>query len=392
MSLFLKLKKAFLEKRFTKTITKKIHPYIKGFLLFFSFKGKNITIHVTKNKKIDSEDIPLAERIFNAYKKIKLDQKDQSDLYKPSSLWQSLIDKDFNFLLESYQSNDIEKFLFFLQNFGNWDKYLGIETQDIIKKYNNNIFLKQFLRKEIFEGQLKLWKFFHKNSNINELDMPMHGNQIGAKINNNFMVIGSFLNHVYAKNLFNLIDQKESKILEIGGGYGRFAYYILKDLKKFSYVDFDIPETLSLASYYLSKCFPNKKNMFYGEKEVNSNNINSHDLIFLPPWEIESLKQDTFDLTLNKNSLGEMEPKTAKNYIKHIHRISKYFFSMNHEYFRNNFTSGEKSLVNKEYNLNKNFTQLMRYPELGHMIYERNKLDYDSNTFFYLYEKNINKA
>ena len=75
-------------------------------------------------------------------------------LYKPASLWQKHIDNDFHFLIESFKNNDVEKFLYFLQNFGNWEKYLGIENQDLIKKYNN-IFLKNFLQK-IFGGQLKL--------------------------------------------------------------------------------------------------------------------------------------------------------------------------------------------------------------------------------------------
>ena len=49
-----------------------------------------------------------------------------------------------------------------------------------------------------------------------------------------------------------------------------------------------------------------------------------------------------------------MNPETARNYINHIHRTSKYFFSMNHEYFRNNLMMVEKSLINKEYNIDKN--------------------------------------
>ena len=61
---------------------------------------------------------------------------------------------------------------------------------------------------------------------------------------------------------------------------------------------------------------------------------------------------------------------------------------MNHEYFRNTFEDGQKSLINKEYNLEKKFKELIRYPDLGHLTYEDNKLDYNSNTFFYIYEKN----
>ena len=142
---------------------------------------------------------------------MKSEQIDKSDLYKPSSLWQSHIDKDFDFLIDSYKSNDEEKFLYFLQNFGNWNKYLGVETQDIIKKYNSNILLKNYLSEEIFGGYLELWKYFNKDVDLRELDMPRFGNQIGGLIENNFVVMGSFFNQIYATNLLNYLDNEKNK-------------------------------------------------------------------------------------------------------------------------------------------------------------------------------------
>ena len=50
-----------------------------------------------------------------------------------------------------------------------------------------------FLAKEIFGGQLELWKFFNRDLEVKHFKMPMHGNQIGAFIEDNFVVIGSFL-------------------------------------------------------------------------------------------------------------------------------------------------------------------------------------------------------
>ena len=34
------------------------------------------------------------------------------------------------------------------------------------------------------------------------------------------------------------------------------------------------------------------------------------------------------------------------------------------------------------------FKELIRYPDLGHLFYENNKLDLDSDIFFYIYKKN----
>lgn len=387
MIFFLKIKKIIIEKRFFKTFKKKLYPYFKGFILFFSMEKNNIKIYISKNKKIDKQDIPLAKRIFNSFKIIKEEQKTKSQIYKASLMWQNHIDRDFDYLIESYKRNDVEQFLFFLQNFGNWHKYLGIESQNIIQKYSKNLLLKNFLKSEIFSGQLKLWKFFNKDKSLSDIELPKHGNQIGALIDGKFTVLGSFLSDIYAKILLKNLSKNSSTILELGGGYGKFAYYIIKRLEKFTYIDFDIPETLSLASYYLSKCFPEKRNFFYGEENFSSLILNKYDLIFLPPWEIENVQTDSIDLSINKNSLGEVEADAAKNYINHIHRTSKYFFSMNHEYFRNNFENGKQSMVNQEYNKDGKFKELIRYPDLGHLIYENNKLDYDNNIFFYIFEK-----
>ncbi len=386
--LFAKIKIALLEKRFAKTVKKKLYPYFRGLLCFFSFKKIPVKIYISKNQKIDKKDLPLAERIFKSYRLMKSEQNNKSTLYKPSSLWQSQINESYSFLLESFEKNDIEKFLYFLQNFGIWDKYLGVENQNLIKKYNKNLFLKKFLTDEVFGGQLDLWRSFNKKRDLNDLDFPRHGNQIGAFVENKFLVIGSCSNQMYAEILQHYLNKKKNIVLELGGGYGKLAYYMLKQNFNITYFNFDIPETLVLSSYYLSKCFPNKNNFFYGEANFNRNISLKYDLIFLPSWEIENIDNDSVNLAINKNSLGEMDPDAAENYLKHIHRTSKYFFSMNHEYFRNYFSDGKKSLINSEYNLNGRFKQLIRYYDLGHGTYENNRIDYDSNIFFYIFKKN----
>ena len=60
---------------------------------------------------------------------------------------------------------------------------------------------------------------------------------------------------------------------------------------------------------------------------------------------------------------------------------------MNHEYFRNSFKEGKKSLINQEYNKDGIFKELIRYPDLGHLTYEGKGLNFDNNIFFYVFEK-----
>lgn len=387
MLLIEKIKSAIDRKNIFFQIKKKLYPYFKGLYLIFFPKSKKIRISVTKLKEIDKSDINLGERIFNFYKKIKADENTMSDVYKPSTLWKSHIENDFKYLIQSFKNNDLEQFLYFLQNFGNWENYLGIENQTLVKKYSKNLFLKKFLKDEIFYGQYKFWKFFNPTEDLKNVQFPRFGNQIGATIDNKFVVIGSFFNQIYASILSNILEKnKRNVILDVGGGYGKLGYYLINKAKNSTFIDIDIPENLILASYFLCKSFPEKKSFFYGEKNIDASNFSSYELIFLPPWEIENLPDGKIDLTVNKNSLGEMNPETAKNYIDHISRISKYFFSMNHETFRNEFNNGKKSLINSEYN-NGEFQELIRYPDLSHLFYENNKLNLESDIFFYLYRK-----
>ena len=368
---------------------KKIYPYYKGLTSFLSFKNSKIQIFVPKYDVFDEEDINLANRIFASFKKMKSQQLNEDALYRPSSLWQKHIDFDFKYLNESLKENDLKKFLFFLQNFGNWRNYLGIENQNFIKRCSKNFLLKKYLKEDVFNGQKIIWQYFNNKKDLTDLNMPRFGNQNGALIDKNFVVIGSFFNDIYSKIIAKYLDEnKKNFIVDLGAGYGKLAYYILNKTKTSNFIDLDLPETLVLASYYLAKSFPNKKTFFYGEEKFDADLIKKFYLIFLPNWEFKNLKDNSINITINRNSLGEMEPKSAINFINHIHRTSKYFFSMNHETFKNKFSDGEHSLVNKEFNIGNKFKELIRYPDLGHISYETNSINLDSDIFFYLYEKN----
>jgi len=96
-NLFNQIRKLISEKRFIKTIKKKLYPYIKGFVLLILFRKNNFKIFIPKNNIVDKKDLPLAEKIFESYKIMKSEQKNAPAAYKPSSLWQSHIDKDFYF-------------------------------------------------------------------------------------------------------------------------------------------------------------------------------------------------------------------------------------------------------------------------------------------------------
>ncbi|NJL53845.1 putative sugar O-methyltransferase [bacterium] len=329
----------------------------------------------------------MAERIFHSFRRMKDDQNKVSKLYQPSSLWQNQLDIAYSFLREAYRDQDFEKFHYFLANFGTWKEYTGVESGVLLRQAKTLLDQKE-LEHNILLNQLKLWKWLTGDRySLKRLTYPMWGNQAGAYIDGTFIGIGSFFNDVYGEIIERLFNGMERPILgELGGGYGKLARFSLRHLDCFCYVDFDLPETLCLASYYLMKTYPDKHALLYGEEKLNSSSVHSYDLIFMPSWEIESLVEDQIDIFINKNSLGEIEPTAACNYVAQISRATKrYFFHMNHEFIRNHYDDGSSSLLAYEYPVpSEKFTLLMRYPDIGHTLY-KGFVDYGADIFFYLY-------
>ena len=174
---------------------------------------------------------------------------------------------------------------------------------------------------------------------------------------------------------------------ELGAGYGKLAYFVLRDIQRSCFIDFDLPETLSLASYYLMKCWPEKKALLYGENEYSENSHEEYDLIFMPAFEIEKVGENSVDMFVNKNSLGEMTRESAQNYLSYITNSTKYFFHINHEIRPNIYSDDTPGLLGHEYPVPKDRLKLLfRYPDVGHLI-NQGKVDFNMDIFLYLYEK-----
>lgn len=108
------------------------------------------------------------------------------------------------------------------------------------------------------------------------------------------------------------------RIVEIGAGYGGVAYFLLKSGIAKSYTIIDLPENLKLSSFFLTQNFKDKSYYIASSPEpcCPTKNIG---LTFVPPGNIDSIKEWSFDLAINSDSLGEMPAETAKAYIQWIH-------------------------------------------------------------------------
>ena len=387
-----KMKKAHREGRLMPALKSRLTRYSQGIkYILHDPASDKVVLHspdyVEPSK--DKKEMEIVERIFESFRKMKNDQKEVSDLYLPSSLWQQQIDVSYSNFTDALASNNIEKFHFFLSNFGTWKQYHGVEQNMLFRDNMKTLFGRRYLKNVIFNKNLKNWEWIYNGRRpISRLTYPTHGNQSGVYVENTFIGVGSFFNEIYGSILSGLLDDVERPVVaDLGAGYGKLAYFALRDMKESSFVDFDLPETLCLAAYYLMKSWPEKRTLLYGEGNYCEKAHENFDLIFMPSFEIDKVGENSIDLFMNKNSLGEMTREAASNYVDHIAKTARYFFHMNHDIFPNVYSDNSPGLLGFEYPVPKDkFKLLFRYPDNGH-IFLQGKLDYYMVIFLYLYER-----
>ncbi len=390
------MQKAYQEGRLRSILYSRVKPFLCGIrYLINDPAGHQVSLHCPDyiEPSKDRNELEIVERIFKSFRKMKEDQKNVSNLYLPSSMWQEQLDKNYSHLTSGLNTNNINKFHFFLANFGSWKTYHGIESTTLIRDNMKSLIRRRYSKNVIFYNQLKIWKWFYNHRRpISRLTYPTYGNQIGAYIDNIFVGPGSFFNEIYGSLLKELINGIKRPVLaDLGAGYGKLAYFTLRDIDNFTFIDFDLPETLCLAAYYLMKVWPNKKTLLYGEGDYSSEIHGQYDLIFMPSYEICKIGQSSIDLFINKNSLGEMSKEAVANYVYYITSATRYFFHINHDIYPNIYSNNESGLLGYEYPVPADkFKLIFRYPDIGHLLYQ-GEVDFGMDLFLYLYERKTDK-
>jgi hypothetical protein len=339
---------------------------------------RRFTIHAPGLVEPDPADAALVSRITDAYRRMKEDERTASPLYRPSPQWQAVIDDAFVSLADRPEV--------FLANFGAWPQETGIESTGLIATGARTEAGRRALKRDVFGPLLAAWEAYWAGSrSLEKLEYPRHGNQIGAFLEGDtFVGPGSFFNDIYGSMLDGIVaDVERPVIADLGGGYGKLAWFTLRDREQFAFVDFDLPEVLCTAAYFLMKSFPERRTLLYGEGPFA---LDGHDLVFMPPWVLAELGPQSVDLFVNKNSLGEMTAAAARNYVRLIADSTRYFFHLNHERFRNDFGGGERSLLASEYEVPEALKLLLRLPELGHGLVP-DSVGGGSDIYLYLYER-----
>lgn len=152
---------------------------------------------------------------------------------------------------------------------------------------------------------------------------PYRG-EYGVKTSEGIATMRS-LNAIYqAYAIFEKLGHKPGRVLEIGAGTGRTAYYA-KSLFGIDYTIVDLPMSAVASAYHLGITLGEDAVSLYGEtKQHNAVQI-------LPPESLLGDDLGRFDLIVNCDSLTEMDYDTMCAYWNKIIQCSSSFLSVNHE-------------------------------------------------------------
>jgi len=283
-------------------------------------------------------DPEILRRIIVSYQKAKRAQQLAEPVYQVSNEWLPIYESCMGTIINTLSNGDLPGLQKIYGNFwrdqcssgligfghGTNQKYFGKN----ISEEDKNIFLADTIHR------YNLWKRqLAGRYSVLDLVGPDIGNPFGYELDGIFVRSGSDYLHYYSVAIARYLKDlcRHKVVMEIGGGFGGMAYYLLRDNRDITYVDFDLPENMALTAYYLMTAFNDKKILLYGEANIAEIDLKDYAAVIMPNYEIKNMHNLSSDLVFNSYSLAEMSKDTIAKYITETQRICrKYFFNVNH--------------------------------------------------------------
>lgn len=271
----------------------------------------------------EEDDRALLDRICTAYIKSTERQRAASLAFRPTQWWQRIREKNLPSVIRALATRDIDALGSMYSNFFR-DRCstglvgLPVDMQECYFGNHIGAFYREFFLGDALH-RVDLWQSWTENKfPLSALAVPEVGNPYGIRIDGVLIRIAAEYQHFYAQEIARLLPAANTgTVMEIGGGFGGMAYYLIRDCPGVKYIDFDVPETIALASYFLLKSFPKLRVTLYGEAPDDS------DVILMPSCELPRMRGDSVDVSFTSNVLRDMSVPVACEYIDHILRVTR---------------------------------------------------------------------
>ncbi len=264
----------------------------------------------------------LVGRVLDAYDAAKRDQQSAGGEYQPNGQWTALIESKLSAFRDRGSMGEV-----LASFFRDEEAFAGLcdyATPPDLRVSAHNLMTRTLFVNSMLHDY-RVWTEL-TGKTVEAIRVPWAGNPFGYFIEGTLAVPANFRHHYTAEKAVALIDGK-GVIVEIGGGWGDVAYFALKH-SDVHYVDFDLPEILLLASYWICTTLPDRKIALYGEQppETVLANIEQYDAILYPNFCLPLLPQDSVDIFVNTHSLSEMRLETIREYLAQIGRTCRKYF------------------------------------------------------------------
>jgi hypothetical protein len=264
----------------------------------------------------------LLERICTAYKRTVERTADQASEFHPTLFWKQVQSNHLRPVQEALLSSDFSALRamygnFFLDACGkglvrrppnrtNSDTGLGWNGEDF-----------RLIHEETL-SRIGCWRAMTGGRYpLTVLQDASVGNPFGTMMEGVFVPANSEYHHACADRILSLTGE-DAKVVEIGGGYGHMAYYLLRDAPGVAYLDFDMPESLALAAYYLGRSHPERRMLLYGEESLSIHAMENYDILLMPPWEMGRLTRGCANLTFSSHVISDLTPQAREIYLQYI--------------------------------------------------------------------------
>ena len=273
------------------------------------------------------DDTQILERVCEAYIRAVEEQGSGGEYYQASGRWRAIRERSLGPVITALCARDISALGRMYRNFfrdpcstgilgapgGLSEAYFSGRIQDV----HRHFFLSHVL------CRLDYWKSLTGGRyTMRDLAGPAVGNPFGVIIDGTHISVGAEYSHYCSHRLRQQLGPESTTVVEIGGGFGRMAYYLLRDRPGTRYVDLDLPENVALASYYLMRALPDKKVLCYGEKELTRESIAEADVVVLPRFALPRIPAESIDLTFTSHGVSELSTDQLTHYMREISRIT----------------------------------------------------------------------
>jgi putative sugar O-methyltransferase len=292
---------------------------------------QNVTDGFASRADGRGDDTALLERICTAYIRATEEQSFVKQAYRATSWWQSMRQGNSAPVHRALAARDTKALRAMYQNFFRDPCSAGLigVPLHMAKAYSgkavNDLYRRFFLSDALH--RIDYWKAqTGSRFELRDLAGPGIGNPFGVLIEGTLVSTGAEYQHYCAQRICDLLPSDSASVVEIGGGFGSMAYYLLRDRPEFTYIDFDVPESLALTSYYLLRSFPNLSFLLYGEEELTQWAHTKFNVILMPVFELSKMPANSVDLTFSSHAMSSLSHHAIVEYMNEIARFTRKSF------------------------------------------------------------------